>query len=90
MRSVLPVRPDRPVISASSISPWRASVALPSSAAALVSLAVAAACPAGVVTVVQSCRNARSCCRPVAAYRGASRSTSAPGRAGRVRARPGR
>src|SRR5712691_6748658 len=46
LRSVLPVRPDRPVISASSMSPCRASAALPSSAAALVSLA-AAACPAG-------------------------------------------
>ena len=37
LRSVLPVRPDRPVISASSMSPCRASAALPSSAAALVS-----------------------------------------------------
>ena len=59
LRSVLPVRPDRPVISASSMSPCRASAALPSPAAALVSPAVAAACSAGVVTVVQSCRKAR-------------------------------
>jgi hypothetical protein len=72
LRSVLPVRPDRPVISASSMSPWRASAALPSSVAALVSLAVAAACSAEVVTVVQSCLNARSCCRPVAACGAAS------------------
>ena len=48
LRSVLPVRPDRPVTSASSMSPCRASAALPSPAAALVSPAVAAACPAGV------------------------------------------
>jgi hypothetical protein len=54
LRSVLPVRPDRPVISASSMSPRRASAALPSSAAAPVSPAVAAACSAGVVAVVQS------------------------------------
>jgi len=40
---------------------------------------VEAACSAGVVAVVQSCRKARSCCRPVAACRAASRSTSAPG-----------
>jgi hypothetical protein len=31
---------------------------------------------------VQSCRKARSCCRPVAACRAASRSTPAPGARG--------
>ena len=91
LRSVLPVRPDRPVISASSMSPCRASAAWPSSAAAPVSLAVAAACSAGVVTVVQSCAG-----RPGAAagrWRPAGRRPGARrrrGRAGRVRARPGR
>jgi len=41
----------------------------------------ASRCPdTGSYPVVQSCRNARSCCRPVAACRAASRSTSAPGR----------
>jgi hypothetical protein len=68
LRSVLPARPDRPVISASSMSPCRASAALPSPAAALVSPAVAAACSAGVVTVVQSCRKASSCRRPAAGH----------------------
>jgi len=76
LRSVFPARPDRPVISASSMSPCRAAAALPSSAAALVSPAVAAACSAGVVTVVQLCPKARSCCRPVATCRAASRSSS--------------
>lgn len=46
LRSVLPVRPDRPVISASSMSPCEASAALPNPAAALASPAVAAVCSA--------------------------------------------